>query len=279
MPDLDLSRRIVYRFETAPNAVVRTRAVYKRDGESELVMDVHAPAGRNPSTRSGALVFVHGGVNPREMPAPTEWGVFASYGELAAASGLVAVVFNHRLYGPGDYETAQSDMQAAILYVRSRAGDLGIDADRIGLWAFSGGGPLLAWCLRERPPFVRCLLAFYALLDVRHLLPPDAGPDLVARAQAFSPAAHLATAAGLPMFVARAGRDSAVINTSIDVFVREALAANASLDFANHSEGQHAFDVLDDDERSREIIGRVIAFARAHLSLRSASPRLDTVPT
>ena len=278
MPDLDLSRRIVYRLDGASHAVARRRVVYRSDGETELVMDVYAPAGQQTSNGLPAVLFVHGGPIPREMLAPTEWGVFASYAELCTAAGLVGVVFNHRLYAPTDYTTAQSDMRAAIEYVRSHAGDLGIDADRIGVWAFSGGGPLLAWCLRERAAFVRCLLAFYALLDVRHLLPPDAGPELVARAQAFSPAAHLATAAGLPMLVARAGRDSAVINTSIDVFVREALAANVGLDLANHSEGQHAFDVLDDAERSREIIGRAIAFARAHQSVRSPSPRFDTVP-
>jgi dienelactone hydrolase len=87
----------------------------------------------------------------------------------------------------------------------------------------------------------------------------------VARAQAFSPAAHLATAAGLPVFVARGGRDSAMINNSIDAFVREALTANVSLDLANHSGGQHGFDVLDDDERSREIIGRAFAFAQSRV--------------
>jgi acetyl esterase/lipase len=269
LPDLDLSRRIVYRVDAPPNAVTRKRVVYKRDGESELAMDVYAPAAQH--SPAAALIFVHGGPIPRGMLAPTEWGVFISYGELAAASGFVGVVFNHRLHAPTDYPTAQSDMQAAIDSLRSHAGDLGVDADRIGVWAFSGGGPLLAWCLRDRPTFVRCLLAFYAMLDLRHLLPPEtqagAGPDLVARAHAFSPAAHLdAAAATLPIFVARAGRDSPVFNTAIDEFVREALTANAWLDLANHASGQHGFDILDDDERSREIIARAMAFARVRLA-------------
>ena len=125
---------------------------------------------------------------------------------------------------------------------------------------------MLSWCLRDRPAFVRCLLAFYAILDLRHVAPPDAGADLVARVLALSPAAHLgAAAATLPIFVARAGRDTPVINTSIDTFVREALTANLSLDLVNHADGQHGFDVLDDNERSREIIGRAFAFAKAHL--------------
>jgi len=268
VPDLDLSRRIVYPVDAAPDAVARRRLVYKADGASELKMDVYGPADRPLHARLPAVVFVHGGPVPREMLAPTEWGFFTSYGELAVMSGFVGVVFNHRLHAPTDYPTAQTDMQAAIDYLRSHADDLGIDQDRIAVWAFSGGGPLLAWCLRDRPPFLRCLLAFYALLDVRHLLPPDPDAERVARAHAFSPATHLGDAATpLPIFVARAGRDSAVINTSIDEFVREALAGNVSLDLANHSDGQHGFDVLDDDERSREIIGRAIAFAKARLAV------------
>ena len=79
MPELDLSRRIVYRFDAPPHAVVRTRVVYKQAAASELVMDVYAPAARTAAARSAALVFVHGGPIPREMLAPTEWGVFASY--------------------------------------------------------------------------------------------------------------------------------------------------------------------------------------------------------
>jgi len=263
--DIDLSRRIVYPVD-ARAAVARRRLVYETEGESDLVMDVYGPADPAMRVALPVLLFVHGGPIPREMLAPTEWGVFQSYGELAVASGFVGVVFNHRLHAPTDYPTSQSDMQAAIEYVRSHASDLGVDADRIGVWVFSGGGPLLSWCLRDRPAFVRCLVAFYAILDVRHLLPLDAGGELVARAHAFSPAAHVgAAAATLPIFVARAGRDNPVVKISIDTFVREALTAEVSLDLLNHADGQHGFDVLDDDERSREIIGRAIAFAKARL--------------
>jgi len=266
VPDLDLSRRIVYSVDAA-HAVARRRSIYKTDGASALAMDVYGPVGRPAPARLPAILFVHGGPNPRAMLAPIEWGFFTSYGELAAVSGCVGVAFNHRLYAPTDYPTSQADMQAAIDYLRSHADDLGIDADRIAVWVFSGGGPLLAWCLRDRPAFVRCLLAFYAILDVRHLLPPDSDAERIARAHAFSPAAHLGAAATLPIFVARAGRDSAVINTSIDEFIREALAANVSLDFANHAGGQHGFDVFDDDERSREIIARAMAFAKTRLAV------------
>jgi acetyl esterase/lipase len=249
------------------NAAVQRRLVYKRDNATELLMDVYTPANQTRSSALPAIVFVHGGPISPEMMAPREWGVFTSYGQLAAASGLAGVVFNHRLYAPTDYETAQADIAAAIDYVRGHAREVGVDGERLSVWAFSGGGPLLSWCLRERPPYLRCLVAFYAVLDARHLVPGDADPGRIARAHRLSPAAYIKEkAAGLPMFIARAGLDAAIVNDSIDLFVREALAANASLDFANHSNGHHGFDMLDDDERSREIIARAAAFVKTHLS-------------
>jgi acetyl esterase/lipase len=179
------------------------------------------------------------------MTPPTQWGVFAAYGELAAACALVGVMFNHRLYALTDYERAQSDVAAAIDYVREHAAELNVDADRIALWYFSGGGPLMTALLRDRAEYVRCLLGFYAYL---------------------SPAEHVRNkVSGLPIFIARAGLDQPAINQSIERFVQEALAGNAQLDLMNRPTGRHGFDILDDNDRSREIIARAVAFAQVHV--------------
>jgi acetyl esterase/lipase len=246
MAELDLSKRIVYRVDGMRDVRVRRDVVYKRDAGAELVMNIYAPAGLSGDARVPAVFFVHGGPIPADFMPPTQWGVFVSYGELAAASGLVGVTFNHRLFALTDYARAQADVAAAIEYVRSHAAELNVDADRIALWYFSGGGPLMTSMLRDRPGHVRCLLAFYAYLQP-------------AEAQVRS------KAAGLPIFIARAGLDQPMINETIEHFVQEALAGNATLDCMNHPTGRHGFDILDDDERSREIIARAVAFAQAHV--------------
>jgi acetyl esterase/lipase len=229
-------------------------------------MNLYAPPNLSHGARRPAIFFVHGGPIPADMTPPTQWGIFDSYGGFAAASGMVGVVFNHRLHGPTDYRKSQDDIAAAIAHVRAHADDFNVDPERIALWAFSGGGVQLSWALRERPSHVRCLLAFYAVLDVRHAVPPNADPGMVKQYELLSPAAYLREKSeGLPMFVARAGLDSPTINQSIDTFVSEALAANATLDLANHPRGHHVFDCLDDDDRSREIIARAMDFARIHL--------------
>jgi dienelactone hydrolase len=241
----DLGKRIVYRVDGMDNVRVR-RDVYKRDAGAELAMNIYAPASLSGGARVPAVFFVHGGPIPADFMPPTQWGIFVSYGELAAASGLVGVTFNHRLFALTDFDRSKADVAAAIDYVRANAAELNVDADRIALWYFSGGGPLLTPIVRDRPDYVRCILAFYAYLQ------PAA-------------AQVRAKAAGLPIFVARAGLDQPMINETIDLFVQEALAGNAMLDVMNHPAGQHGFDMLDDDERSREIIARAVAFAQAHV--------------
>lgn len=143
---------------------------------------------------------------------------------------------------------------------------LRIDPDRLCLWGFSGGGPLLSFVLRDPPAFVRCLVAYYAVLDLRHLGERSELDRETARA--FSPAAHLGRNCpwDLPIFVARTGLDRPAINEAIDGFVRQSLAANACLELANHPRGRHAFDILDDDDRTREIIAGTVQFVRTHLA-------------
>ena len=111
-------------------------------------MNIYAPADLSGASRAPAVLFVHGGPIPSDFMPPTQWGVFVSYGELAAASGLVGVTFNHRLFALTDYERSQADVAAAIDYVRNHAAELNVDADRIALWYFSGGGPLMAPIVR-----------------------------------------------------------------------------------------------------------------------------------
>jgi hypothetical protein len=74
-----------------------------------------------------------------------------------------------------------------------------------------------------------------------------------------------AGAKDLPMFIARAGLDAEMVNRGIDVFIEEALSANAFLELVNHPSGRHGFDFLDDDDRSRSIIAGALAFAKTHL--------------
>jgi acetyl esterase/lipase len=256
---------IVYRVPRMADVVPRREIPYASPGGEVLTMDVYQPAGAPPAARWPVVLMIHGGPIPRV--GAKDMGVFTSYGRLLAASGFVAVTFNHRFVGPERLLDAASDVRAAGAYVLRHADELGVDRNRIAIWAFSGGGPFLSLALTGALPAARALVSYYAALDLQEK-PPGASTALTDESRRdFSPVHHVRALAGKipPILVARAGLDHPFLNAGADRFVAEALATNACLDLLNHPTGRHAFDILDDDERSREIIARTLEFLRARL--------------
>ncbi len=234
--------------------------------DANLLMDVYAPPDAKPGERRAVLMFVHGGAGSASRPK--DWGLYQGWGRLAAVSGMVGVTFTHRLGFPNPHlEDSGADVAQAIDYVRDNAARLGADPDRICLAAFSAGGPLLTLGLDEKRPYVRCLVAVYAFLDVQQsdLHREHETPERVKR---YSMIEHLGErrAQRMPMLIARAGRDEIpTMNDSIDRFIARAIRENANVTVMNHPEGVHGFDNQNDDDRSREIMESLLAFARRHL--------------
>jgi len=255
--------RVVFTVRGMDAVSAQRNVPYKTADDQSLHMDVYSPPG--PRRARPAIVFIHGGPIPRI--GAKNMGVFLSYGELAAASGFVAVTFDHRFLAPARLPDAAADVADLITHVRTNAEALGVDADRLALWAFSGGGPFLAGPLRERPSWLRAVIGYYAALDLQQPA-SDAEPTLTPEVRvAHSPAASLADAhSAPPILIARAGLDNAGLNATIDRFVQAALSGGATLDLLNHSDGRHGFDILDDDERSKQIIRHTLQFLADNLA-------------
>ncbi len=255
-------KRIVYSIPEMDRANVQRDLVYKSAEGTELKLDVYAPADVSKSARLPGVVFIHGGPISPQMQ-PKDWGAFRSWGELVAASGLVGVTHHHRYYGYAYLERAGDDVMAAVDYVRQHATTFYLDPDRLGLFVFSGGGPFISFALREKPSYVRCIAIYYARLDLRSgkLAAKTLSQEALER---FSPAVY--ASAQIPLLIARAGLEkSPQLNETIDGFAQAALQANVPLDLFNHAQGQHGFDILDDDDRSREIIAHTLDFFKANL--------------
>jgi acetyl esterase/lipase len=240
------------------DAVQVTRGlVYSTDGDVSLQMDVYRPPNLQKNERRPAVLFLHGGADISKPPAPTEWGVYQSYGRLMGASGLIGVTFNQRM-GSG-LEKGFADVRAAIEYVRSHAAELHVDPDRLCLSAYSAGGPLLAIAVGDPQPYIRCLVGFYAVLDIGPPITPERAP--------YSPIEQLKLHADKlpPIFLARAGKDSQGLNGTIDRFVTEAASRNVAIEFHNIRGAPHAFDIQTPSAEVRSVIARVIAFLKASL--------------
>jgi hypothetical protein len=263
---VDISKKeLVYRIPNMDDVKVRRDVEYKATDACVLTMDIYYP----PDSESGgarlpAVVIVAGypdagfeaniGCKFKEMASNICWG------RLTAASGLVAITYTNR-------EPA-TDLNALLRHIRQNADALGIDEDRIGLWASSGNVPLaLSALMQEDTEFLKCAALCYGYtLD----LEGSTGVSDAARMWGFAnPCAGRGVAdlpRALPLFIARAGRDELPrLNETLDRFLCQALTHNLPVTFVNHADAPHAFDLLHDSETSREIIKLILAFLRVHL--------------
>jgi hypothetical protein len=113
MPTLEEIARlpIVYSIAGMEEVGVQKNGVYRTVDGTALPMDVYSPAGgRGPRP---VVILVHGGPIP-EGTRIKEAGVFVTTGRLLAASGFVAVTFNHRFYGPERVRDADDDVATLV---------------------------------------------------------------------------------------------------------------------------------------------------------------------
>src|SRR6266403_1137242 len=258
---------VVYQLPGMDDVRVHSNLKYSEIDNPFLLMDIYSPPNVSENADFPIVVFVHGAAGAQYKPK--DWGFFRSWGRLIAAAGMVAAVFTHRLSYPKPLlAEAAIDVSNAIDYIRARVGSFNADPGRIALIAWSGGGPLLSIVMRQQPSFARCLLAFYAYLDIQRS-PTHIEHETAESLKTHSPISYLdGKASAMPLFVARAGQDEIPgMNDSIDRFVAGAIAANVPLTFMNHPAGEHGFDNQNDDLRSREIIGAALEFLRTHLGV------------
>jgi acetyl esterase/lipase len=245
---------VVYSVPGMADARVREGLVYKSAEGSPLHFDLYAPAAA--SRASPAVILIHGG--PIPGLGARRWGMFTSYGRMLAASGMTGIAFDHRFLGPDRLRDSVADLSDLVKHVRENAKTLGVDANRLALWAFSGGGPLLAAPLRERQNWLKLVVAYYGIMEV-----PGAAKDDHSTIAALGRDASNAP----PIVIARAGRDAPAINSTIDRFLTAANTAGATVDLFSHPSGRHAFDILDAGDRSSQIVRRTLDVLRAQLGV------------
>ncbi|MDQ2886299.1 MAG: prolyl oligopeptidase family serine peptidase [Chloroflexota bacterium] len=273
---------VVYRIPAMEQANVQKDLIYKTVDRFDFKLDVYSPATMQNGARLPAVLFIHGDGTPEQLKDIKDSGQYVGWGQLVAASGLIAVTFNHRSSMTLlDIHGITSDIADLITYVRLNSEALHIDADRLAIWVCSAGTPYaLKVVLDEAPAYIRCSACYYGVTDLRvfyenQARPPserDSEPTLPLLSDEkfaeFSASAHLRKKAGsiTPLLIARAGLDQRDLNRYLDRFVLEAITQNAPLTLLNHPTGHHGFDILDNDERSHAIIRATLEFFQANLA-------------
>lgn len=223
-----------------------TVAYAERD-TGPLLMDVVVPSGA--PVPPPVVIWLHGGgwfTGDRTM-APDLAVHFASRG-FAMAS------IDYRLSGEARFPAQLHDVRAAVRYVRAHAGDLGVDAEAVGLWGSSAGGHLAALAgltghldaLPGEPPAagsaaVQAVAEGYGPVDLARIVADSAAPPHMAgtnapearligghpdalpdAARAASPLAYVTPAA--PPFLIAHGTADVLVRPDQSVLLHDALA-------------------------------------------------------
>ena len=155
----------------------RDDIVFAEHDGVRLLGDLYAPKGLD---KTPALVAVHGGgwqIGDRKF--------YSNWGPYLARNGFAVFAIEYRLMKPGvkTYPGSVYDTKAAVQYVRAKAGDFGIDPDRIGMIGDSAGAHLsaLVALAGEEPAFssqyrseasaalpakVKAVVGFYGVYDM-----------------------------------------------------------------------------------------------------------------
>src|SRR5262245_24638247 len=131
-------KRVVYQMPAEHAVTIQRDVEYRVTDAGPLTIDIYHPPDSKGEAKIPAVIFVSGYPDPgfqkmigcklKEMESYISWG------QLTAASGLVAIT-----YTTGNEPAA--DIHALVQHVRQNAAVLGIDENRIGLWACSGNVP------------------------------------------------------------------------------------------------------------------------------------------
>jgi tetratricopeptide (TPR) repeat protein len=223
---------VVFTLPNTDKVTVQRDVTFKTVEGNALKMDVYYP----PDFKSGKLpvvIFVNG-VGILDLK---DWQVYVDWGKLTAATGMIAIIHQSR-----NADSAAADAADLINYVRTNAASLKVDENKMGLWACSANVRVgLPLAVDESRKYIRTAVMYYGVMNSEKVR------------------------FDVPMLVARAGQDVPFINGTIDAYVTRAIAQDAPLTLISYAEGQHAFDVLDNNEQTKEIVKQTLDFLRFHL--------------
>jgi dienelactone hydrolase len=205
----------------APPASAYT--VVRDEAYGELKMDVYRPPSPTPAP---ALIFVN-------MAAGAERrnDFYAAWAAIAASKGLVAILPDLR------EPSFAADLDAALAHLTARGAALGVDRDRIAVYAGSGNvWRSLSLFLDPKRTAIRAAVIYYGAPQVT----------------AFRP--------DLPLLLVRPGLDRPGVTGGMADLARQALTQNVPVTIVNYAGGHHAFEIVDDEEVTRAVVDDTVAF-------------------
>lgn len=226
---------------------------------SSLAVDVYYPPGFSAAATALPAVVLVTGHRDSVMEAAVgcklkDTEQYRTWCRLLSVTGLVAVAYAN--------QQPEADSFTVLQHLSVNAASLGIDADRLGVWACSANVPNALGLIMARRFRIRCAAFLYGYMLDRggHSIVADAAPQAGFAAPNSSRSID-DLPAELALRILRAGADQFPgINQTIDDFCADALARNMDLTLENHPNAPHSFDILDDSARTRQLIEDTLVF-------------------
>ena len=157
---------LLYPFLLAAGVEVRNDIEFSRVAGEVLRMDAHIPQGPGPFA---AVILVHGG----GWSGGSKQAAFIKpLFPVLDGSGLAWFSIDYRLSPKYRHPAAAEDVEQAIRYVKTHAGEFRVDPNRLALMGESAGGHLAGLVgLHHKPDTgVAAVVPFYGAFDLEALL-------------------------------------------------------------------------------------------------------------
>ena len=202
-------------------------AVSKDQAYGTLQMDVYRPANAAGKTLPVLVFFnIASGAQRSNF-------FYKPWAEIAASRGLVAILPDLR------DDSFEKDFDALITHLTANASSLGIDRDRIALYAGSGNvSRALPLVQNPKQTAVKAAVMYYGSAQVNEFR------------------------RDLPILMVRAGLDRPPVNRAIADLATLAANQNAPLTLLNYAGGHHAFEIVDNEDSTRDVIDTTIEFVK-----------------
>jgi acetyl esterase len=164
----------------------------------DLGLDAYVQRG---SDRRPSVIVIHGGT----WSSGSRVAHVGQLLETLTRGGYNWFSIDYRLGGLSRFEEALADIRAALAFIRCRAGEFGIDPDRLVLLGEDSGGQLVALLAAERPRGVIGAVLIGGFYDLQAMPAVAKGIDAALLARA-SPGAHVVESMP-PMLVVHGSAD------------------------------------------------------------------------
>lgn len=257
-------KRLVYHVADMEKVIKHEGIVYYSEEGINLKFDLYSPTNSEKAIKLPVVILINGypddtiknwyGVSQKDL------GLFISWAELIASSGLIAVKY--------ESQKSSHETDSLIKYLIKNANSYNIDLNRIAIFGCSANTLTQLSLMQEASYKFKCAIFYYPML-----LTPDKKFFTNINSDAKETGYYWADLKEIkkipheiPLLIVKAGKDKfPIVIETTDYFISEINKSNIPFTFINYAEGQHDFDVLDDTPASRNIIKQTISFLQFHL--------------